>query len=134
MADITLFAGGARAREAKEVGVPRVQQQWKEGLRSDFEKLMPVSREEEEVEQLRVLLRRGQGIGTFTDAWTPYTGPDKDLIIERALEGYMNEDTERSGTDHAPVDDPNDDVGQTFNVLTLTTARVASTRRSSELR
>ena len=50
-----------------------------------------------------MLLRRGQGIGTFTDSWTPYTGPDKQRLIEKALEGYLKDDeTERSGT----LDDP----------------------------
>ena len=96
MADIQLFAGGTRAGSAKEleVGVPRVTQQWKEGLRQ-FESLVPLSAEEAEVEALRVMLRRGEGIGNFSDRWTPYTGPDKATLLEKALQGYLD-DTEEA--------------------------------------
>lgn len=117
MADIQLFAGGSRASTAKEVGVQRVGQQWKEGLR-DFDKLNPVSKEEEEVEQLRVLLKRGQGIGTFSDTWTPYTGPGKEQLIEKVLGGLLHEavvadaadetNTAADATDDANVNEPDD--------------------------
>ena len=72
-ADIQYFAGGSRARSAKEIGPPRVVQQWKEGLRADFPD--PLTREEAEIEQLRKLLRRGEGVGTPSDQWGVYDGP-----------------------------------------------------------
>ena len=71
--------------------MPRVGQQWKEGLR-EFDTLLPESPGEKEVEQLRVLLRRAEGVGTMSDTWTPYTGPDKQQLIAKALEGYLDEE------------------------------------------
>ena len=38
-----------------------------------------------ELEQLRTLLKRGAGIGTPSDGWTPYTGPDEEEIIRRQI-------------------------------------------------
>ena len=66
------------------MGPPRVVQQWKEGLRHTVPD--PLSAEEAEVEQLRTLLKRGAGIGTPQDEWTPYTGPDKEEILRKALD------------------------------------------------
>ena len=83
--NIELFATGAgpRSAAAKEVGVPRVTQQWKEGLREwNDEPLRPHDRE---IEQLRTLMRRGEGIGVAGDEWTPYTGPTVDEIISREI-------------------------------------------------
>ena len=40
---------------------------------------------EEEIEQLRVLLKRGAGIGTPDDVWTPYHGPDEQEILSKAV-------------------------------------------------
>ena len=82
--NIELFASaaGARSSDAKEVGVPRVTQQWKEGLRELGEPLRP---EHRELEQLRTLMRRGEGIGVQGDDWTPYTGPTVDEIIQREI-------------------------------------------------
>ena len=86
-ADIEIM-GGTRAHSAKEVGPSRVAQQWKEGLRHIVPD--PLTAEEAELEQLRTLLRRGAGIGTPTDRWTPYTGPAEEEIIQRVVEDYIN--------------------------------------------
>ena len=44
---------------------------------------------EAELEQLRILLRRGQGIGTPSDIWTQYTGRDEVDIIRSQVADYM---------------------------------------------
>ena len=79
--------GGTRAHSGKEAGPSRVVQQWKEGLRSIVPD--PMTAEEAEVEQLRVLLRRGAGIGTPNDGWTPYTGPDETEVVMRQIADYL---------------------------------------------
>ena len=71
----------------KEAGPARVPQQWKEGLRQIVPD--PLSAEQAEVEQLRVLLRRGAGIGTEQDDYTPYTGRSRDDIIQAAIRKYV---------------------------------------------
>ena len=64
-------------------------QQWKEGLRS----IVPdqLTAKEREVEELRTLLRRGGGIGTPNDQWTPYTGPSEAEVLQKAVAGYWQD-------------------------------------------
>ena len=81
--------GGGRTAQSKEAGPPRVAQQWKEGLRS----IVPdqLTAKEREVEELRTLLRRGGGIGTPNDQWTPYTGPSEAEVLQKAVAGYWQD-------------------------------------------
>ena len=85
--NIELFGSRGGVASAKEAGVPRVAQQWKEGLREISSPQL--SSEEAELEQLRTLLKRGEGVGTEGDEWTPYTGRGRDEIIRRAAEEYL---------------------------------------------
>lgn len=87
MADASIFLG-TRTHSAKEAGPARVPQQWKEGLRQIVPD--PLSAEQAEVEQLRVLLRRGAGIGTPDDDYTPYHGRTREEIIQAAVRKYVS--------------------------------------------
>ena len=64
----------------------RVSQQWKEGLRQIVPD--PMTAEEQEMENLRRLLRLGAGIGTPSDDYTPYQGRPHDEIVRRAVMHY----------------------------------------------
>lgn len=45
----------------------------------------------QEVEKLRVLLKRGAGIGTPADDYTPYTGLPAEEMVERTLKQLNQE-------------------------------------------
>ena len=92
MADSEIFRTplgvGSRTHSAKEAGPARVPQQWKEGLRQIHPDKLTA--EQAEVEQLRVLLRRGAGIGMPFDDFTPYTGRPQERLLQEAIQQYTH--------------------------------------------